>query len=88
MVPSGVVARGKPAPDPVEYAMSQLGVVPASTWYVGDAVTDIQMANSAGMPALGVTTGAGTREQLLAAGAAAVVDSLVDALPIVGVAPD
>lgn len=87
LVPSGVVARGKPSPDPVEYAMNQLAVQPALTWYLGDAVTDVQMAKAAGMPALGVTTGAGTRQQLLAAGAAAVVDSLTEALPIVSATP-
>lgn len=83
LVPSGIVPRGKPAPDPVEYAMVQLGVVPEKTWYVGDAATDMQMAVAAGMPALGITTGAATREQLRAAGATAVVDELAEVFDIV-----
>lgn len=69
------VPSGKPAPDSAYLAMERLGTAPERTWYIGDAATDMQMTLAAGIPGLGVTTGAGTREDLLAAGARAVVDS-------------
>ncbi|HMR47901.1 MAG TPA: HAD family hydrolase [Arachnia sp.] len=69
------VAAGKPAPDSAYLAMERLGTAPERTWYIGDAATDMQMTLAAGIPGLGITTGAGTREGLLAAGARVVVDS-------------
>lgn len=69
------VAAGKPAPDSAYLAMERLGTTPENTWYIGDAATDMQMTLSAGIPGMGVTTGAGSREELLAAGARVVVDS-------------
>ena len=80
------VAKGKPAPDCAFLAMERFGTQPANTWYIGDAATDMQMAVSAGIPGLGVTTGAGTREDLLAAGARAVVDSADEVLDILAAA--
>ena len=69
------VKAGKPAPDSAYLAMERLGTRPEHTWYIGDAATDMQMTLAAGIPGMGVTTGAGTREDLLAAGARVVVDS-------------
>lgn len=68
------VVNGKPAPDSGLLALAKLGARAASTWYVGDATSDMLMARAAGMPGLGITTGIATRPELLAAGADAVVD--------------
>ena len=64
--------RHKPDPAPLLLAAQRLGVAPADTVYVGDSVVDVQAATAAGMPAIGVTWGAGTRAEL--SGADAIVD--------------
>ena len=46
--------------------------------YVGDHVADMAAAAAAGVPGFGVTSGATTSEELLAAGAARVAPSLAD----------
>lgn len=69
------VDRGKPAPDSALLGMERLGAVAAETWYVGDAMSDMEMALAAGMRAMGITTGAATREELAGAGAEVVVDA-------------
>lgn len=66
--------RGKPFPDPAFLALEKLGAAASQTWYVGDATSDMAMAINAGMPGMGITTGIADREELLAAGAKAVVD--------------
>ena len=70
------VAHAKPAPDLLLQAAEELGVEPQRTWYVGDATWDMQAAVAAGMPAIGVTTGAVDAEALRSAGAQVVVGSL------------
>lgn len=70
------VAHAKPAPDLLLRASTELQVNPARTWYVGDSVWDMQAAESAGMPSIGVTTGFATKHDLEAAGAWFVIDSL------------
>ena len=69
------VDRGKPAPDSALLGIERLGAVAAETWYVGDAMSDMEMALAAGMRAMGITTGAATREELAGAGAEVVVDA-------------
>jgi phosphoglycolate phosphatase len=49
--------------------------------YVGDHVADMRAGKAAGALAVGVTTGPCSRDELLAAGANAVLDSLVDFAP-------
>lgn len=65
----------KPAPDAVFALMRMLGVTAEETVYVGDSEVDVQTAKNAGVDALLVSWGFRTRETLLAAGAAAVVDT-------------
>lgn len=65
-------ARHKPDPAPLLLAAQRMGVAPGRTVYVGDSIVDVQAATAAGMPAIGVTWGAGTRSELAAA------DSIVD----------
>lgn len=62
----------KPHPAMVLECCTELGVAPADTLVIGDAVYDIQMAKAAGAMALGVDWGAGSPNELLFHGAEAV----------------
>ena len=75
LVATDRVEHGKPAPDSALLALRELDAEAASSWYVGDAVGGMQMARAAGMPALGITTGVGSRTELEPF-ADAVVDSV------------
>ncbi|PWH06698.1 HAD family hydrolase [Brachybacterium endophyticum] len=68
-------AAHKPDPAPLHYALDLLEGRPERAVYVGDAATDLQAAHAAGMDAVGVTWGAGTRPALEAQQPLAVVDS-------------
>jgi HAD superfamily hydrolase (TIGR01509 family) len=72
------VTHAKPAPDLLLFAARELRTDPARCWYVGDATWDMLAAVAAGMPAIGVTTGAVDAATLFAAGAARVVPSLAE----------
>jgi pyrophosphatase PpaX len=72
------VAHAKPAPDLLLLTASRLDVDPASCWYVGDATWDMLACVAAGMPAIGVSTGAVDAAALFAAGASRVVASLAE----------
>jgi HAD superfamily hydrolase (TIGR01509 family) len=72
------VAHAKPAPDLLLVTAERLQADPASCWYVGDATWDMLAAVAAGMPAIGVTTGAVDATTLMIAGAALVVGSLAE----------
>lgn len=54
----------KPDPAPLLEGARRLGAAPADCVYVGDAVVDVLAARAAGMAAVAVTWGAGTREAL------------------------
>jgi pyrophosphatase PpaX len=60
-------ARHKPDPQPLLHAIERVGASPGDAVYVGDAVVDIEAARNAGMAAIGVTWGAGTRDAVTAA---------------------
>ncbi|MEV5510462.1 HAD family hydrolase [Streptomyces orinoci] len=73
----------KPNPFPLLQALAHLGWEAAEAVMVGDSVTDVQAANSVGMPCVGLANKPGKRVALAEAGAAAVIDSmgeLADAL--------
>jgi HAD superfamily hydrolase (TIGR01509 family) len=72
------VAHAKPAPDLLLLAASRLEADPSRCWYVGDATWDMLAALAAGMPAIGVTTGAVDAATLFAAGATRVVASIAE----------
>ena len=72
------VTHAKPAPDLLLLAATRLDADPADCWYVGDATWDMLAAVAAGMPAIGVTTGAADAASLIAAGAGRVVASLTE----------
>jgi phosphonatase-like hydrolase len=70
--------RGRPAPDLVLTALLRTGASSvASVAVVGDTTSDVLSGRAAGAGlVVGVTTGAHTREQLLAAGADVVLDDV------------
>ncbi|WP_277958934.1 phosphonatase-like hydrolase [Frigoribacterium faeni] len=72
--------RGRPAPDLVLTALLRTRASSvAAVAVVGDTVSDVLSGRSAGAGlVVGVTTGAHTREQLLAAGADVVLESVRD----------
>jgi HAD superfamily hydrolase (TIGR01509 family) len=73
---SGDVAATKPAPDLITTALEIAGGGPAVM--IGDSVWDIEAAERAGIPAVGVLTGGTGAGELVAAGAAAVHGGLDD----------
>ena len=70
------VEHAKPAPDLLLEAAATLSLPAAACWYVGDATWDMRAAVAAGMPAVGVTSGAVDADALIDAGADRVVGSL------------
>lgn len=70
------VEQAKPAPDLLLRAAEELGRPPTRCWYVGDSTHDMQAAVAAGMPAIGVPSGAVDAATLEASGASVVIDDL------------
>ncbi len=71
------VERAKPAPDLLLRAAEELRVDPEDCWYVGDSTWDMEAAAAAGMLPIAVVAGAAVpREQLVASGARAVLETL------------
>jgi len=70
VVNSSAVENSKPAPDIFELTLEKAGVSPDETVAVGDAIWDIEAAESAGIPTVAVLTGgAFSEEELREAGA-------------------
>jgi phosphoglycolate phosphatase len=67
---------GKPHPHMVLENIRMAGASPAKTVVIGDSEHDMAMAVAAGTAAIGVTWGFGTRDELMAAGAHQVVDTM------------
>jgi pyrophosphatase PpaX len=70
------VPEHKPSPLPLLLAAEKLNCAPADAVYIGDAAVDIQAARNAGMASIGVTWGAGTRADLIAAQPGTLVDTV------------
>lgn len=70
------VTKAKPNPEPVLKVLSAFGISADETLVVGDMGVDIQMGKAAGAKTCGVTWGNGSREDLLAAGADFIIDSM------------
>lgn len=49
MIGGDTTGHSKPHPEPINHAIKTLGINPEISWYIGDAQTDIQAANSANM---------------------------------------
>ncbi|HET8571161.1 MAG TPA: HAD family phosphatase [Candidatus Limnocylindria bacterium] len=76
------VEHAKPAPDLLLEAAATLSLPAAACWYVGDATWDMRAAVAAGMPAVGVTSGAVDADALADAGADRVVGSLDEVIAL------
>lgn len=77
------VTNGKPHPEGVELALSELETSPKETVMVGDSPNDILAGRNAGLAyCIGVSHGHGTPEELRVAGADYIVDSLPELLPL------
>lgn len=72
------VLRPKPDPEPVFQALEQLGAAPRNAVMVGDTVSDMMAGVSAGARTIGIASGAYSQEELLDAGAEAVVTGFVE----------
>lgn len=69
--------RHKPDPEGLQLCMGELGVTAGSTVYVGDGVGDMIAGRAAAVRAtIGITHGFGSHEDLTAAGATHLIDSL------------
>lgn len=76
-------APGKPHPQMVLQAMAEVGANPQDTIVVGDTSFDMAMARAARTTALGVAWGYHEPDELLAHGAAQVLGSYSELLPLV-----
>lgn len=65
----------KPQPDMLRYAAGELGVELSRCLYVGDTEVDLQTAQNTGIDCVCVTWGFRSREALIRAGAARIVDT-------------
>ena len=79
VVHSGDVRSAKPAPEIFELAICRLGLKPAESLVVEDAVAGIQAAKAAGAVACGIPSTCGAAE-LERAGADLIIDELKDLL--------
>ena len=64
---SGDTLRKKPHPEPLRLALRKMGLGPSACVYVGDAPQDVEMAQRAGVRAIGVLGPFPTEKRLRAA---------------------
>jgi len=69
---------GKPNPGMIDAAIAQTGVEVADTVMIGDTTYDIEMARNAGTLAIGVSWGYHQAQELLDAGAHAIIESFAE----------
>jgi phosphoglycolate phosphatase-like HAD superfamily hydrolase len=77
---SSEVGSGKPAPDLLTGALREHDLDPARSVVVGDTVWDVEAAEKAGLPCVGLLCGGISAAELRAAGAVAVYDDPADLL--------
>ena len=89
LVTASDVSNGRPAPDMIQKAMELVGVKsPEQVVKVGDSQIDIEEGSNAACGiTVGITTGAQTEAQLLAANPTCVIHSLSDLTTVVGIDP-
>ena len=73
----------KPNPTGAVQIASKLGLSPAEFLYVGDSNTDMETANAAGMFPVGVLWGFRSKDELIEAGAKALIQQPTDLLSLV-----
>lgn len=74
----------KPHPEPVLYAMRQLGVAAPDTVFVGDSPHDVEAGVAAGVRMIAVTWGAYTRDEIAAAGPVGWIERMAELQPLLG----
>lgn len=74
------VEKAKPEPEIISIALERGEAEPENAVMVGDSVWDVRAATRAGVTSIGVLSGGTGRDDLLAAGAAAVYDDVADLL--------
>ena len=79
---AGTTPRMKPSPDPLLHVAEAMGVPPESCLMVGDTTVDMRTARAAGAQAVGVLCGFGKRDELEREGAALILDTTSDLLPV------
>ena len=79
-VVAGPESAGTLKPDPkfIDYILTQTGHSLSETLLIGDMLVDVETGYNAGVPVIGVATGAVSREDLLNAGCSEVLDSVTD----------
>lgn len=82
-VGSDSVTHHKPHPEPALKTLRELNIAPTEAIMVGDMPVDIAMAHNAGIRAIGVDYGNATREELEAAEADWIVDSITKIVEII-----
>ena len=82
-VGSDSVTHHKPHPEPALKTLAALNIAPSEAIMVGDMPVDIAMAHNVGIRAIGVDYGNATREELEAAEADWIVDSITKILEII-----
>lgn len=75
------IGTSRPAPDVFAVALNRSGVQSPDAAAVGDTKWDAEAARKVGVQFFGVLTGAGTREELVRAGAEQVFPGLLELLP-------
>jgi phosphoglycolate phosphatase len=81
-VGSDSVTHHKPHPEPALKTLAALNIEPSEAVMVGDMPVDIAMARNASVRSVGVTYGNSSREDLEAAGADYVIDSIAELLSL------
>lgn len=69
---------GKPHPEILRKAMAETGVKAAQTVLIGDTTFDMELAANAGVRSIGVAWGYHEVEELMASGAACVIESFAE----------
>ncbi|RZK76641.1 MAG: HAD family hydrolase, partial [Pedobacter sp.] len=85
LITASDVTQNRPEPDMILLAMKKYGITSGeSVVKIGDSSIDIEEGQNAGCClSIGITTGAHTREQLLAAQPDAIVDNLMEVLDVI-----
>lgn len=78
VIKTGDVCRPKPHPEMLLQILDELGVPPDRALMVGDTTFDVEMAQAAGMRAVGLVCGAHGGDELAEAGAVLIVPRLSD----------
>ena len=73
--------KRKPDPEPVHYALAQIGVNPQDAVYIGDSEVDVATARNSGMPCISVTWGFRDKEFLIEHGATLFIEKPYQLLP-------